>query len=49
MRTIIGGGDTQTLLPVKKTLNSMHSQAVGMQKLPSASAQYKPPGETFTA
>ena len=30
--TIKGGGDTQTLLAVKK-LNFLHSQVVGMQKL----------------
>ena len=30
--TMLGGGDTQTLLDGKK-LNFMHSQVVGMQKI----------------
>ena len=57
--TILGGGDTQTLLAGKEILNFMHSWVVGPQKLsdfpslpdastPSINTPYEPPGETFT-
>ena len=55
--TIIGGGDTQTLLAGKKTLNFMHSRVdVKTFSIPSAGAisstslalMLEPPGETVT-
>ena len=54
--TIIGGGDTQTLLAGKKKLSFMHSQVVGCKNFvifPSSLAlalapQYELSGETFT-
>ena len=44
--TIIGGGDTQTLLAVKKIIELYALSCGGDVKTSDASTHYEPPGET---